>query len=136
MWWCWVRVLQGLSAARDLTEAGLDVVVLEARDRVGGRTYTVPFEAAGCCVDLGAEWVAPKHHSALVVELARYGIGLEGSSDTEGENQLIELCVAGAALSQAAEAAAGQVNPRQPDWYRVYGSRRPIFSLHGAIRTR
>ena len=98
--------LAGLSAARDLTEAKLDVVVLEARDRVGGRTYTVPFEAAGCCVDLGAEWVAPQHHSALVVELARYGIGLEGSSDTEGENQLIELCAAGAALSQAAEAAA------------------------------
>ena len=111
--------LAGLSAARDLTEAGLDVVVLEARDRVGGRTYTAPFEAAGCCVDLGAEWVAPEHHSALVVELARYGIGLESSSDTEGENQLIELCAAGAALSQAAEAAAGQVNPRQPDWYRA-----------------
>ena len=42
--------LAGLCAARDLTLAGLDVIVLEARERVGGRTYTVPFEAAGCHV--------------------------------------------------------------------------------------
>ena len=28
-----------LCAARDLTLAGLDVIVLEARERVGGRTY-------------------------------------------------------------------------------------------------
>lgn len=31
----------GLSAAKLLFDSGLDVVVLEARDRVGGRTYTV-----------------------------------------------------------------------------------------------
>lgn len=31
----------GLSAAKLLHDSGLDVVVLEARDRVGGRTYTV-----------------------------------------------------------------------------------------------
>ena len=31
----------GLSAARLLVSQGLDVLVLEARDRVGGRTHTV-----------------------------------------------------------------------------------------------
>ena len=69
--------LAGLCAARELSDAGLDVVILDARDRVGGRTWTVPFDAAGCSVDLGAEWVAPQHHRALMAELERYEIGLE-----------------------------------------------------------
>ena len=57
--------LAGLCAARELSGAGLDVVILDARDRVGGRTWTVPFDPAGCSVDLGAEWEAPQHHRAL-----------------------------------------------------------------------
>ncbi len=32
--------ITGLSAAKYLREKGIDVIVLEARDRVGGRTYT------------------------------------------------------------------------------------------------
>jgi len=31
----------GLSAAKLLHESGVDVIVLEARDRVGGRTWTI-----------------------------------------------------------------------------------------------
>ena len=76
--------LAGLCAARDLIGAGLNVAVLEARDRVGGRTLTVPFEAAGLRVDLGAEWVAPAHHVALMEELRSYGIGLEPAPE-EGD---------------------------------------------------
>ena len=74
--------LAGLCAARDLIGVGLNVAVLEARDRVGGRTLTVPFEAAGLGVDLGAEWVAPAHHVALMEELRSYGIHLEPAPST------------------------------------------------------
>jgi monoamine oxidase len=46
-----------LAAARRLTGEGRSVVVLEARDRVGGRTCTV--EEAGATVDLGGQWIGP-----------------------------------------------------------------------------
>ena len=47
--------ISGLVAARALRLAGVDVVVVEARDRIGGRTHTV--DVAGTPVDLGAAWV-------------------------------------------------------------------------------
>ena len=45
----------GLTAARLLAGAGQRVVVLEARDRVGGRTWTE--RADGVATDLGASWI-------------------------------------------------------------------------------
>ncbi len=50
--------LAGLTAARELTTEGIDVRVLEARDRVGGRTYTTLFED-GTPIDLGGQWIGP-----------------------------------------------------------------------------
>lgn len=38
--------LIGLSAAKLLSESGVSVVVLEARDRVGGRTFTIRVSAS------------------------------------------------------------------------------------------
>lgn len=50
--------LAGLSAASDLIRAGHAVVVLEARDRVGGRTLNHPL-GRGRVVEVGGQWVGP-----------------------------------------------------------------------------
>ena len=46
--------LAGLSCASELVKAGHSVLVLEARDRIGGRTHTHVGEADGAPMDLGA----------------------------------------------------------------------------------
>jgi monoamine oxidase len=50
----------GLYAARELQRAGKDVVVVEARDRVGGRTLSQ--ELDGQRIDLGGQWIGARHH--------------------------------------------------------------------------
>jgi monoamine oxidase len=55
----------GLAAAAALRAAGLAVVVCEARDRVGGRTWTKP--VGGGSFDLGGQWVGPGQHRLLAL---------------------------------------------------------------------
>jgi monoamine oxidase len=62
----------GLSAALDLTERGIDCVVLEARDRVGGRVLNHDI-ADGEVVEVGGQWVGPTQH-ALLETAARMGV--------------------------------------------------------------
>lgn len=50
----------GLTTARRLSQAGKSVVVLEARDRVGGRIWTQQL-SDGTPVDRGGAWLAPYH---------------------------------------------------------------------------
>ena len=61
----------GLKAAQELANAGLSVIVLEAKDRVGGRTKRS--EIAGRARDFGGQWVGAGH-TVLFAEAARFGI--------------------------------------------------------------
>lgn len=60
--------LAGLTAARDLVRGGREVLVLEARDRVGGRTLNEPVgPAADQVVELGGQWIGPTQRRALAL---------------------------------------------------------------------
>jgi monoamine oxidase len=66
--------LAGLSAADELQRAGAEVVVLEARDRVGGRAWSRRLDN-GAVVEMGAEFILPGN--TAMRELAeRFGLGL------------------------------------------------------------
>ncbi len=56
--------LAGLVAARDLTAAGRSVLVLEARDRVGGRIVNEEI-GAGKIVEMGGQWAGPTQDRLL-----------------------------------------------------------------------
>lgn len=75
----------GLAAARDLVAGGRDVVVLEARDRVGGRTWTVPLQDT--LVDLGGQWVGPTQHHLLGL-IDEFGLATS-PTPTAGRNVLV-----------------------------------------------
>lgn len=63
--------LAGLCAAEKLQRAGLEVLVLEARDRVGGRTHSAQLGRGR--FDLGGQWIGPLH-TRLAALAQRLGV--------------------------------------------------------------
>jgi monoamine oxidase len=94
--------LSGLVAATRAQDAGHDVVVLEARDRVGGRVFTVREGfAAGQFADIGAEIIYHGQHN--IAELcAKHGVEL--SSEFSLGTDVPDLIFHGERLSRAAAA--------------------------------
>lgn len=63
----------GLSAALDLHDAGIDVVVLEGSGRVGGRTLSEHLDdGSGLVIDHGGQWVGPTQ-TRLLAAAERFG---------------------------------------------------------------
>jgi len=76
--------LAGLAAADALHQAGVDVTVLEARDRVGGRVWSVPF--ADGIVERGAEFVLPGN-TAIEAVADRFGLRLAPKGTPYGRRE-------------------------------------------------
>ncbi|KAI1736027.1 putative flavin-containing amine oxidase [Xylaria scruposa] len=68
--------LAGLSAAHDVLKSNLSCVVLEARDRVGGKTWSQPLKDSKGYVDLGAAWINDTNQSKIYALAKRYGAEL------------------------------------------------------------
>src|SRR5947208_9590969 len=65
----------GIAAARHLvTAAGISVLVLEARERAGGRAWTV--ELDGMPMDLGCEWLHSADRNVLVPLAQEFGFSI------------------------------------------------------------
>ena len=73
--------LSGLAAARVLRQAGADVVVVEARDRVGGRVHSELF--VGAVIERGAEFILGTHARVRALA-AEHGLTLAERGDFYG----------------------------------------------------
>ncbi|KAH6693855.1 hypothetical protein F5X68DRAFT_164748 [Plectosphaerella plurivora] len=76
--------LAGLTAAQEVIRAGLSCVVLEARDRVGGKTWSQPLADGKGVVDLGAAWINDTNQSRVYALARKYGAELI-QQNTEGD---------------------------------------------------
>src|SRR5579859_5654614 len=72
--------LAGLTAARDLAAAGRSVLVLEARDRVGGRVVSREI-GDGKIVEMGGQWAGPTQDRLLALA-GDVGVGTFPTYDT------------------------------------------------------
>ena len=70
----------GVTAAREAALAGRDVLLLEARDRLGGRTWTAPWH--GEQIEYGGGWVH-WHQPHTWWEITRAGLSVELSADAD-----------------------------------------------------
>ena len=68
--------LSGLQAAYDIQQAGLTCIVLEARNRVGGKTWSVPLANGKGYVDIGEAWINDTNQSHVYALTKRFGIEL------------------------------------------------------------
>ena len=94
----------GCTAARELQQAGYRTVLLEARDRLGGRTWTSTF--AGKQVEMGGTWVH-WHQPYVWAELRRYGLEVtEATPPSDG--RLARRARAEAGTARGALAAHGR----------------------------
>lgn len=105
----------GLSAAVALSDAGCEVTVLEARDRVGGRVWSHRLPD-GSTVERGAEFVLPGY-DVMAEELERFGLRLAGTGMSydlreprgAGEVTTAQVAAAGRALAALPRPAGGSV---------------------------
>ena len=113
--------LAGLVAADELARGGAEVVVLEARSRVGGRVWSQRLPN-GAVIEMGAEYILPGN--SAVLELAeRLGLGLwdkgmrYGTRDPRGGiGTTHEELVAAMATAEAELASGGHADESTEDF--------------------
>lgn len=107
----------GLSAADALVSVGLDVIVLEARGRVGGRVEAAAF-SDGVTVDIGGQFICDEMPEVMALT-RRFGLPLvetpmEGAFLIQRDSKITEPDYT-FAESGRIRARANRIHPRDPD---------------------
>ncbi|WP_404287052.1 flavin monoamine oxidase family protein [Glutamicibacter arilaitensis] len=137
----------GLTAAYELQKCGKTVAVLEARDRVGGRTWSE--EMGGATIEIGGQWISPDQTGlySLIEELGietfeRYKEGKSVYRNSEGESIVYEGADFPVAPSTVQEMnklielmneLSAQMNPDRP-WEHPRAKELDMISFHHFLR--
>jgi putrescine oxidase len=137
----------GLNAARDLVRAGKTVTVLEARERVGGRTWSDHID--GAFLEIGGQWVSPDQTAliGLLDELGlktysryREGEGIYRSADGQVRRYTGEMFPAGERteaemqrLIDILDGLAAEIGPTEP-WAHPKARELDTISFHHWLR--
>jgi monoamine oxidase len=105
--------LAGLVAADELAAAGAETVVLEARDRVGGRVWSRRLEN-GAVVEMGAEFILPGNTEIRALA-ASLGLGFWDKGMRYGMREPRGVTVTPDELAAAVEAANRAMAAAPPD---------------------
>src|SRR6478672_1579109 len=74
--------IAGLTVANALTRGGIECVVVEARDRIGGRLHTV--DLAGSPVDLGGSWIHTPVGNPMSAFAQQVGVSCHSANPLSG----------------------------------------------------
>lgn len=66
--------LSGLQAAQSAQQAGLSVAVIEARERIGGKIWSVPLASGRGFADLGGAWINTTLQPRVGAYVKRFGL--------------------------------------------------------------
>lgn len=97
--------IAGLAAGQTLQKAGHPPLILEARTRPGGRTYTDT--SLGVPIDLGAAWIHGPHGNPLTPLAQKFGLGMSYTDFTNERGHSFLAFTAAGEIINPAEFAQG-----------------------------
>lgn len=121
----------GLTAAWRLAEAGQEVVVLEARDRVGGRLRTDVTDQAGspASFEIGGQWVSPDQDALIALlaelDLPTYPRHRDGDSLYVGRDRVARRFAEDLPVSPSTRAAIAELTKRLDELAAAMDPARP-----------
>lgn len=101
--------MAGLTAANALNNAGIANIVIEARDRIGGRLFTK--DVGGIPIDLGASWIHDPTGNPMSAFAMAAGVGQTAADPTSDAASILYYdSISGTSLQSDLVAAYGNYN--------------------------